>query len=457
MLVFVLSSCEQKKMLSVYYDMVTYAKEHKIRTTSSSRTGMVSGDAVFSFEPNSITVRYTALNDTAVETGDLEDLDLAFGSGVKNRDSDISLQGVWNSRVAGDGDLIITPDMNENALCVFIFGDGWQHQVIYYLDSLEDILNIMMPKRPKIIEGIEKLLSDSGGETTFYYPDARGNVFLEIVPDELALFKYRVFRYTERDGLIDSKMELRQPGTFPLTARGDKIILKYGGEYELQPAGDRLEKLTKIPDHLNWILGKWVNVSRDSDYIELFPDGRYEELSISGAYLDGYKVVDGNGEDITNGQYKVRSSGTYLIQRMGENKIPFLFIKDNGEAFNGEINMNESYEREDYNVLEIDRKVYIRFPSWLNGKWTNGEKSFSIDYNILHDPQEIILSHSSGDYWRRGRGSDWNVQIYPNSITLQAQSYRDVKARLFLDRENHSIAIADPKENVVIQYLYHVD
>lgn len=134
---------EQRVSKELYYDIVLFAGEKSERTEKFSISGTVRGDASFVYYSDAISVTYTALNNIASETGDLLDLHLEEGSGLKNVYSDYSIQGVWRSRVAGSGSLYIVPDDGANALGVHIIGQNWMHTIRYSLDrdSMEIILN----------------------------------------------------------------------------------------------------------------------------------------------------------------------------------------------------------------------------------------------------------------------------------------------------------------------------
>ena len=134
---------EQRVSKELYYDTVLFAGKKSEEIEKYSITGTVRGDASFVYFSDAISVTYTALNNIASETGDLLDLHLEEGSGLKNVYSDYSIQGVWRSRVAGSGSFYIVPDNGANALGVYIIGENWMHTIRYYLDndSMEIILN----------------------------------------------------------------------------------------------------------------------------------------------------------------------------------------------------------------------------------------------------------------------------------------------------------------------------
>ena len=117
-----------------YDDLMEYIeKTDYVVTSAGHQSGYVQGTSAWKWieDNNAIRVKYSALDQTATEIGDVKNLTLdktscgfADCSGYFNT----SFSGTWDCRTSGDGKLNIAFSSVEPEIVVYIFGEGnWQH------------------------------------------------------------------------------------------------------------------------------------------------------------------------------------------------------------------------------------------------------------------------------------------------------------------------------------------
>ena len=146
---FILFSCGEQKpaelteeeeinkvTLETYNELIKHLQTKGKKTSSACQMpGILEGDARLSFgsDYSTLTVDYSVISlqgqkSSATEVGDVTNLSIQNSCPVSECKDfyDISIQGKWESRDAGDGILSIGLS-KKNELAIFIFGEGWTY------------------------------------------------------------------------------------------------------------------------------------------------------------------------------------------------------------------------------------------------------------------------------------------------------------------------------------------
>ena len=153
----VLGSNKEYDLNEAYNEIIALASKFDNYAKGVSQIGGARGTSSFSFNQNrTIKVGYTALGNSAIEIGKVEDLAFSYTCGFKNCEDyyKVSLQGKWkNLGPYGDGYLYVTLNRKSNLLVVHIFGEGssgWHYWTDFDLQNQSN-----MDKALKIFYGIK--------------------------------------------------------------------------------------------------------------------------------------------------------------------------------------------------------------------------------------------------------------------------------------------------------------
>lgn len=158
----------QKNSYDAYEKIITKCLESSGEQESGSKSGRIYGKASFTFNLKNKTIRveygYIPLDNYIenllienyewyTETGTLSDMSIEEECGLKDSTKfyPVSIQGIWNSDKAGDGNLVVSLSTN-NDLIIYIFGENWKHWKSFHLDTseVEFVLGVLNEARERL-------------------------------------------------------------------------------------------------------------------------------------------------------------------------------------------------------------------------------------------------------------------------------------------------------------------
>lgn len=133
----------EENAIEAFRQVMDYTLNNHTEVRYGSHTGMIPGDARFSFflDKNKISVTYTAMQYQVTEMGELSGLRLERNCGLTDEEEfyAVSIQGRWKPEGTGEGHLVIALS-KDNVLNVIILGDNWQHWAEYSISSPDPLL-----------------------------------------------------------------------------------------------------------------------------------------------------------------------------------------------------------------------------------------------------------------------------------------------------------------------------
>lgn len=161
----------------VYWDILTYSIENKIRSTGSSKIGDSVSRCSWYFDRSSIdiTCEFATMTgrwvDKDTDYGNLKDLKISQSPQLYDSDTGevadayykYSIIGKWVSTIGAGADFILAMDEEDDKVKFHIFGDGnWEYRTSYYLNSkdFEKVKGMFYTKPENISSGLSNTLKD---------------------------------------------------------------------------------------------------------------------------------------------------------------------------------------------------------------------------------------------------------------------------------------------------------
>lgn len=297
--VFVLASivsCSKQRENGIAFDafekILSKCIDSGCNINSGSASGRVSGKASFTYDLNKHTIRvkygYIPLDnyienlllenyDWYAETGSLSSMTIEGSCGFKEKSEyyPASIQGLWDSDSAGDGELIIALS-RENVLSVNIFGESWHHWEEYYLSSedAEYVLGVINEARQSVSKLHHKPFYPIGNIPLSFFNDSQWEY--DSQAKLAASLGYTFFCKDGRIGLInDESVEIMQP-------KYTKLELSVDGKYLIAGDEDKVGLITI--EGVEIIPAKYtgLELSSDNQYVKVSVDDKVGLITIEG-------------------------------------------------------------------------------------------------------------------------------------------------------------------------------